>query len=56
MTPQNRSSFSTTDRLKRCPHPLLRVDNWPGGNQCALSLTGDIDGLDIWDFGNRFYA
>ena len=56
MTPQNRSSFSTTDRLKRYPHPLLRVDNWPGGNQCALSLTGDIDGLDIWDFGNRFYA
>jgi hypothetical protein len=56
LTPQNRLLFSTADWMERCPHALLRVDTWPGGNRCALSVTGDIDGLDIWDFGNRFYA
>ncbi len=42
--------------LKKSPQGILRLDNWPGGNRCALSVTGDIDGLDIWDFWSRFHA
>lgn len=42
--------------LKQHPERFLRLDAWPGGKRCAVSVTGDIDGLDIWDFWSRFDA
>jgi hypothetical protein len=34
--------------------PLLRLGRWPYGARSALSITGDIDALTIWDYGLRF--
>ena len=34
--------------------PLVRFGTWPQGAKSALSVTGDIDALTIWDFVHRF--
>jgi hypothetical protein len=34
--------------------PLVRFGTWPRGAKSALSITGDIDALTIWDFVQRF--
>ena len=34
--------------------PLVRFATWPERAQSALSVTGDIDALTIWDFVQRF--
>jgi len=34
--------------------PLVRFGVWPEGCKSALSVTGDIDALTIWDFVQRF--
>ncbi|HEX5130934.1 MAG TPA: polysaccharide deacetylase family protein [Candidatus Krumholzibacteria bacterium] len=34
--------------------PLVRFGTWPRGCKSALSVTGDIDALTIWDFVARF--
>ncbi|HEU4364147.1 MAG TPA: polysaccharide deacetylase family protein [Candidatus Krumholzibacteria bacterium] len=34
--------------------PLLCFGTWPRGCRSALSVTGDIDALTIWDFVQRF--
>lgn len=36
--------------LEKGTWPLLRVARWPDGAQSALSVTGDIDALTLWDF------
>ncbi len=33
--------------------PLLRLGQWPNSAQSALSITGDIDALTVWDYGLR---
>jgi len=34
--------------------PLVKLSRWPDGARSALSITGDIDGLTIWDYLLRF--
>jgi Polysaccharide deacetylase len=34
--------------------PLLRLARWPHGTRSALSITGDVDALTIWDYASRF--
>ena len=41
-------------RIEECRGPLVRFGVWPRGNRSALSVTGDIDALTIWDFVHRF--
>ena len=50
------SARAAIRHLKRYPERMLRLNPWPGGRRCAFSVTGDIDGLDIWDFWSRFHA
>ncbi len=33
--------------------PTIRLGLWPEGAQSALAITGDIDGLTLWDYGLR---
>jgi peptidoglycan/xylan/chitin deacetylase (PgdA/CDA1 family) len=40
-------------QLEEGAFPLLRVARWPGGARSALSITGDIDALTLWDYGLR---
>lgn len=35
--------------------PLLRLARWPDGAQSALSVTGDIDALTLWDYVLRMF-
>jgi hypothetical protein len=34
--------------------PLVRLGRWPNGARSALSITGDVDALTIWDYAFRF--
>lgn len=36
--------------------PLIRLGRWPDGNHSALSVTGDIDALTLWDYGWRIFG
>lgn len=36
--------------------PLIRLGRWPDGHRSALSITGDIDALTIWDYGLRLFG
>ncbi len=33
--------------------PVVRLARWPGGAQCALAVTGDVDAFTLWDYGRR---
>jgi len=35
--------------------PLVRLGRWPNGACSALSITGDIDALTLWDYGLRLF-
>ena len=34
----------------------IRLAPWPEGAQSALAITGDIDGLTLWDYGLRIWG
>ena len=33
--------------------PLIRLNLWPQQARSALCITGDLDALTLWDFGQR---
>jgi peptidoglycan/xylan/chitin deacetylase (PgdA/CDA1 family) len=37
-------------------HPVIRFWRWPEQKRFVLAITGDIDGVNIWDFWRRFYG
>ena len=43
-------------RIEETNCPLLRLGRWPNGARSALSLTGDIDALTLWDYGLRLFG
>jgi hypothetical protein len=55
-----RERFSREDQrglvaeLENGRFPLLRLARWPKGTRSALSITGDVDALTIWDYASRF--
>ena len=38
------------------PYPCLRFWRWPYGLRFCFAVSGDIDGVDFWDFLERFYG
>ena len=56
----HRDRFSPEDELPLVRElesgrtPLLRLGRWPRGARSALSITGDVDALTIWDYALRF--
>ena len=36
--------------------PMVRLGRWPNGARSALSITGDIDALTLWDYGLRLFG
>jgi hypothetical protein len=58
----NRLNFNPEDKrplltqVERGTWPLLRLARWPDGAQSALSVTGDIDALTLWDYVLRVFA
>jgi peptidoglycan/xylan/chitin deacetylase (PgdA/CDA1 family) len=53
-----RHDFAAIDACRRVIEesrkPLVRFGVWPDACKSALSVTGDIDALTIWDFMHRF--
>ncbi|GAB4534135.1 MAG: hypothetical protein Kow0063_16910 [Anaerolineae bacterium] len=42
------------DRIETSGQPLVKLGRWPNQARSALSITGDVDALTIWDYGLRF--
>jgi peptidoglycan/xylan/chitin deacetylase (PgdA/CDA1 family) len=42
------------EHIESTRYPLVRLGRWPNGYYSALSVTGDLDGLTLWDFILRF--
>lgn len=51
LTPERTSAILA--KLAAHPGPLLRIGRWPDGAASAMSITGDIDALTVWDYGLR---
>ena len=55
-------SFSRRDErpllagIEKANFPLARLGRWPDGARSTLAVTGDIDGLTLWDYGLRFFG
>jgi hypothetical protein len=47
---------SLLSQLERGTWPSLRLARWPNGAQSALSITGDIDALTLWDYVLRVFG
>lgn len=56
------NQFTITDRhhllrsIAKVQTPLIRFMRWPDRMKYGLSITGDIDGVDLWDFWGRFHG
>ena len=56
-----RTNFTPEDerpllaQVERGTWPLLRLARWPYGAQSALSVTGDIDAITLWDYVLRVF-
>ncbi len=37
-------------------YPLFNFWRWPNEHCFGFALTGDIDGVDLWDYGERLYG
>jgi hypothetical protein len=44
------SERSLLVQLEKGDRPLIRLGRWPDGARSALSVTGDIDCLTLWDY------
>ena len=43
-------------KIDRVKQVLIRVWRWPGGARYALSVTGDVDAVDLIDYWGRFHG
>lgn len=50
-----RDQRSLLTRIEETDAPLVRLGRWPNGARSALSITGDIDALTLWDYGFRLF-
>lgn len=44
------------DTIELSPFPLIRFWRWPNNAQSAFAITGDIDGITLFDFLNRYLS
>jgi peptidoglycan/xylan/chitin deacetylase (PgdA/CDA1 family) len=53
-TPEDERSLLA--RIEEGVFPLVRLGRWPNGHRSALSITGDIDALTLFDYGLRLFG
>jgi hypothetical protein len=39
--------------IERAPGPLVKFNPWPDGAKSALTITGDLDAVTVWDYTER---
>ncbi|MBN1895401.1 polysaccharide deacetylase family protein [bacterium] len=54
LTPEDKRRLLS--RIRALKAPLLKVQLWPAPHRYALAVSGDIDGIDFWDYMGRFYG
>jgi peptidoglycan/xylan/chitin deacetylase (PgdA/CDA1 family) len=58
----DRTDFARQDerpllaQIEKSARPLIRLGRWPNGARSALSVTGDIDALTLWDYALRLFG
>ena len=52
--PENR--YTILAQIEQSDKPLVKLGRWPNRAGSALSITGDIDGLTIWDYVLRLFG
>jgi peptidoglycan/xylan/chitin deacetylase (PgdA/CDA1 family) len=53
---KNANEETILEKIDKSPYPVLKIGRWPYKNKCCLAVTGDIDGINIRDFWERFYG
>lgn len=48
------NKLSILHEIEKSEVPLIRIWIWPHCARSALSITGDIDAMTIWDYARRF--
>ncbi|MFH1943912.1 MAG: polysaccharide deacetylase family protein [bacterium] len=48
-----REKRQVLENIDKTPKPFIRFWRWPYGARYSLAITGDIDGVSIWDFLGR---
>jgi peptidoglycan/xylan/chitin deacetylase (PgdA/CDA1 family) len=49
------SGLDIAKYIANSSNPLIRFGYWPNGAKSALSITGDIDALSLFDYADRFF-
>jgi len=49
------SQVQLVEFIEKSPGPLVRYGRWPDGAKSALSITGDLDALTLWDYATRLF-
>jgi len=44
------------DTIENSSLPLVRLGRWPDAARSVLSISGDIEGITIWDYSLRFFG
>lgn len=44
------------DTIENSSFPLVRLGRWPDAARSVLSISGDIEGITIWDYSLRFFG
>lgn len=44
---------SLSAKIEAASFPLVRLGRWPNGARSAFNVTGDIDAITFWDYGQR---
>jgi hypothetical protein len=50
-----RTELAIAKYVASSSNPLIRFGCWPAGAKSALSITGDIDALNLFDYADRFF-
>lgn len=54
--PNDREKRMILSDIEKCGKPVIRIGRWPYQKRYALAVSGDIDGVDLWDFWRRFHG
>jgi hypothetical protein len=49
------SYLTLITEIEKSKGPLLRFNRWPNDTKCALSISGDLDALSLFDYSARIF-
>lgn len=52
---KERDKRNLSEQIQQSRFPLIRYGRWPKPFTFCFAVTGDIDGMDLWDYWSRFH-